>query len=107
MATWDTEPDSFDAVVSLYSLVHVPLEDQRSLIPRLVRWLTPGGYLLAIVGHEQWTGIQNYMGVPMFWDHPDITTYLSWFGEVRLQPLWHRFIAEGTSGHTLVLAQRQ
>lgn len=107
MATWDCEPDSFDAVVSLYALIHVPLEDQRRLIPRLARWLTPSGYLLAIVGDGQWTGIKNYMGAPMFWDHPDTTTYLSWLDEAGLEPLWHRFIPEGTSGHTLVLAQRE
>lgn len=107
MATWESAPASFDAVVSFYALIHLPLEDQRRLIPRLVRWLTPDGYLLATLGHEQWTGIEDYLGVPMFWDHPDITTYLLWFEEVGLRPLWHRFIPEGTSGHTLMLAQRE
>ena len=47
------------------------------------------------------------MGVPMFWDHTDAATYLAWFTEVGLLPQWHRFIPEGSSGHTLMLAQRQ
>jgi hypothetical protein len=43
----------------------------------------------------------------MFWDHTDDATYLSWFTEAGLIPQWNRFVPEGESGHTLVLAQRQ
>lgn len=105
MATWDCRPGSFDAIVTLYALIHVPLADQQCLIPRLSRWLMPGGYLLAIVGHERWTGVEDYLGVPMFWDHADTETYLDWLGYAGLRPLWHRFIPEGTGGHTLILAR--
>jgi 2-polyprenyl-3-methyl-5-hydroxy-6-metoxy-1,4-benzoquinol methylase len=105
MAAWNAPPASFHAVVSLYALIHVPLDDQRTLIPRIARWLGPGGYLLAIVGHEQWTGIAEYMGAPMFWDHADADTYLTWLHTAGFDVLWHRYIAEGTSGHTLLLAQ--
>ncbi|MDQ6615012.1 MAG: class I SAM-dependent methyltransferase [Actinomycetota bacterium] len=106
MVTWEAMPASFDAVVSFYALIHVPLEDQRRLIPRLARWLRMGGYLLAIVGHERWTGVEDYMGAPMFWDHADTETYLAWMRAAGLAPLWHRYIPEGASGHTLALAQR-
>jgi SAM-dependent methyltransferase len=104
MATWDTADASFDAVVSLYSLIHVPLEDQRALIPRIRRWLVPGGYLLAIIGVGAWTGVEEYFGSEMFWDHADRDTYLGWFAEAGLETVWHRFIPEGEAGHTLVLA---
>jgi SAM-dependent methyltransferase len=69
MATWDCEPGSFQAIVTLYALIHVPLDDQRHLFSRMAQWLCPGGYLLAIVGYERWTGVEEYMGAPMFWDH--------------------------------------
>jgi len=105
MTTWECEPGIFDAIVSLYALIHVPLQDQRELIPRLARWLTRGGYLLAIVGHEQWTGVEDYLGTPMFWDHADTATYLEWFEAAGLAVQWHRYIPEGASGHTLVFAQ--
>ncbi len=35
----------------------------------------------------------------------DLDTYLRWFQAARLMPLWHRYIPEGASGHTLVLAR--
>ena len=105
MASWTTETGSFDAVVSLYALIHLPVPDQRLLFPRLARWLVPGGYLLATVGHERWRGVEMYLGAPMFWDHADEATTLGWMGEAGLTPRWHRYVPEGSSGHTLVLAQ--
>lgn len=37
MVTWDCQPGSCEAIVTLYALIHVPLEDQRRLFPRMVR----------------------------------------------------------------------
>lgn len=105
MATWEHDPGSFDAVVSFYALIHVPIQDQRNLLPKIRHWLRPGGYLLAIVGFKRWTGIEDYLGAPMFWDHADRETYLAWLTEAALAPVWDRFVPEGSVGHTLVLAQ--
>lgn len=105
MATWDCEPRSYEAIVTLYALIQVPLDDQRHLFSRMAKWLRPGGYLLAIVGHDRWTGIEDYMGAPMFWDHADTLTYLAWLREAGMRLLWHRVIPEGASSHTLLLAQ--
>jgi cyclopropane fatty-acyl-phospholipid synthase-like methyltransferase len=96
---------SVDAVVSFYALIHVPLEDQRALFPRIRSWLRPGGYLLAITGADRWTGTDTYLGVDMFWDLADTATYLDWLSAARLQPVWHRYVPEGDSGHSLILAR--
>jgi len=100
------EPSSVDAIVSLYALIHLPLDDQRELLPRMFAALRPGGLLLAIVGHGRWTGVEDYLGAPMFWDHADADTYLTWLGDEGFEVLWHRLIPEGDAGHTLVLARR-
>ena len=105
MTALQLRPASADAVVSLYALIHVPLADQQALFPRIRDWLRPGGYFLAIVGADRWTGTQPYLGTDMFWDHADTGTYLRWFEAARLTPLWHRYIPDGDSGHTLILAQ--
>jgi hypothetical protein len=83
----------------------VPVADQQALLPRIRDWLRPGGYFLAIVGATRWTGTERYFGADMFWDHADTDTYLRWFRAARLTPRWHRYIPEGGSGHTLILAQ--
>lgn len=101
----DFAPASFDAIVSFYSLIHVPLEDQWELLPRLRRWLRPAGLFLAIVGASRWSGTEEYFGVPMFWDHADETTYLARLESEGFDTLWHRVIPEGDVEHALVLAQ--
>jgi cyclopropane fatty-acyl-phospholipid synthase-like methyltransferase len=98
-------PASFDAVVSFYALIHVPLADQRALLPRIRDWLRPGGYVLATVGASQWTGTEPYLGATMFWDHADTATYLRWLDAAGMAPVWHRFVPEGDSGHSLILAR--
>ncbi len=93
------------AAISFYALIHLPLADQQALLPRIRAWLRPGGYLLAIVGAREWTGTEHYLGADMFWDHADTSTYLRWLQAAQLHPRWHRYIPEGNSGHTLILAQ--
>jgi SAM-dependent methyltransferase len=105
MAALHLRPASADAVAAFYSLIHVPLADQQALFPRIRDWLRPGGYFLAIVGAGEWTGTAPYFGADMFWDHASTVTYLHWLQAARLAPLWNRYIPEGNSGHTLVLAK--
>lgn len=38
--------DSLDAVVGLYSLIHLPREEQSELITKISGWLRPGGHIL-------------------------------------------------------------
>jgi SAM-dependent methyltransferase len=105
MAALQLRPASADAVVAFYSLIHMPAPDQQALFPRIRHWLRPGGYFLAIVGTAQWTGTAPYHGAEMFWEHADTATYLRWLQAARLMPIWSRYIPEGNSGHTLVLAE--
>ena len=105
MAALQLRPSSTDAVAAFYSLIHVPLADQEALFPRIRDWLRPGGYFLAIVGSGRWSGTAPYLGADMFWDHADTATYLRWLQAARLTPIWNRYIPEGNSGHTLVLAE--
>jgi len=48
--------NAFDAVAAIYSLIHVPLEDHRTVIEEFARVLRPGGTLLVTEGSEEWVG---------------------------------------------------
>ncbi len=104
-------PNHFDAVISLYAIIHVPLEEQRGLFQRIAGWLKPGGRLLVTVGQEAWTGTEeNWLGVPggtMYWSHADRETYLAWLGELGFLIEDVSFIPEGKGGHVAILAVRQ
>jgi len=109
MAGVSFAPESFDAVVAFYSIIHVPVEEQPSLFRNLHSWLRPGGYLMATVGSRAWTGYEhNWLGsgVAMYWSHADEVTYNAWLVDAEFEVLWTRFIPEGKGGHTLVLARR-
>ncbi len=49
-------PGTFDAVVCLYALIHMPLDRQPRLLRDIARWLRPGGWLLATTGQDAWNG---------------------------------------------------
>ncbi|MGA3524945.1 class I SAM-dependent methyltransferase [Melissospora conviva] len=105
----DLPPASFDAVVCLYALIHMPLADQPRVIREIAGWLRPGGELLATVGSTAWTGTDdNWLGgtAPMWWSHADAATYRLWLQEACLTIISEEFIPEGTGGHTLFRAIR-
>jgi SAM-dependent methyltransferase len=105
MATVQFGPASLDAVASFYALIHLPLADQRALFPRIRDWLRPAGLFLAIVGAQPWTGTEDFLGADMFWEHAGTASYLSWLEQAGFTPLWDRFVPEGPSGHSLILAR--
>ncbi len=106
MATVELPADHFAGIISCYALIHVPVEEHRDIYGRIRRWLRPGGHALLIVGAQEWTGVEEYLGAPMHWSHTDTATNLRWIAEAGLEVVRHRFVAERESGHTLVLARR-
>jgi ubiquinone/menaquinone biosynthesis C-methylase UbiE len=105
----DFPPETFDAVVCLYALIHMPLGQQPHLLHNIARWLRPQGWLLATTGQDAWTGTEdNWLGgpAPMWWSHTDATTYRSWLHQSGLQVTDQQFVPEGDSGHALFWAHR-
>lgn len=108
-AELDFPPGSFDAVICLYTLIHMPLDRQPQLLKDIARWLRPDGWLLATTGQDAWTGTEdNWLGGPaaMSWSHADAATYRSWIGQAGLEITSQQFVPEGDSGHALFLAHQ-
>ena len=100
---------SFDAVLSFYALIHIPVEEQRELLRRIAGWLRPGGLFVATVGATAWTGAEeNWLGgdAPMWWSHSDAATTRTWIEEAGLVVEREEFVPEGAGGHTLLWAHR-
>lgn len=105
-----TRPDdSLDAVIALYSIIHLPLEEQPKLFDNIAGWLRPGGRLLISVGVEAYTGQErDWMDVPgalMAWDHADADTYRRWLTERGFTITHDEHVAEGDTGHQLLRAE--
>jgi 2-polyprenyl-3-methyl-5-hydroxy-6-metoxy-1,4-benzoquinol methylase len=101
--------DSFDAIVSLYALIHMPLAAQPGLLRRAGRWLRPSGWLLASTGQDAWTGSdERWLGgsTPMYWSHADAAASRGWIRDAGLVITSEETIPEGDSAHALFWARR-
>ncbi|MFB8171901.1 class I SAM-dependent methyltransferase [Kitasatospora purpeofusca] len=107
--TLEFSEESFDAVVCLYALIHIPVEEQPALLSRIASWLRPGGWFLATAGHRAWTGTdENWLGggAAMWWSHADAATSRSWLVRAGLDVVHEEFVPEGDSVHVLFWARR-
>ena len=71
---------SFDAVIALCSIIHVPRAEQGALVRRIHEWLRPGGRFLATWAVHGWEGQEDDWegwGAPMWWSHYDQATSLA------------------------------
>jgi 2-polyprenyl-3-methyl-5-hydroxy-6-metoxy-1,4-benzoquinol methylase len=100
---------SFDAVVSLYALIHIPLSEQPPLLHKVATWLRPGGWFVATTGHRAWTGVdENWLGggAPMWWSHTDAATNRAWMTQAGLTVEREELVPESNGGHALFWARR-
>lgn len=108
MAFIEFAPRSFDAIVSLYAVIHLPFALQPALFSRMRSWLKPRGRLLVTVGHEAWTGTEeNWLGVPgatMYWSHADADAYRRLLSSEGFRIAWQEFAPEEGGGHDQMLA---
>lgn len=112
----DFEPASFDAIVALYVLFHLPREEHAALLRLFRRWLRPEGTLLATltdVAHPGYTR-PDFFGVPMYWSHFDAPWYLAGLRELGFSVVDSGALGHGYGGdarlpeerHPFVLARR-
>ena len=111
-------PSSFDAVVALYSVFHIPREEHLHLFRRVHRWLKPGGLLLCTLSYHSEEGYteEDFFGTTMYWSNYSLEQYVEMLTGVGFAPLAtestrHAHACEGTipesnEDHPLVLARR-
>jgi 2-polyprenyl-3-methyl-5-hydroxy-6-metoxy-1,4-benzoquinol methylase len=110
MSGHDLGNTRFDAVIALYSLIHVPIDHQPSVIANVADALVDGGLLLATLGWEAWTGSDPDWiggGTEMWWSHADRDTYHRWLEVAGFEVMDVSFVPEGASGHALFWARRR
>jgi ubiquinone/menaquinone biosynthesis C-methylase UbiE len=101
---------SYDAVVALYSIIHLPLPAQPTVLAAIADWLVDGGLLLITAGFQAWTGTESdWLGgrADMWWSHADAATYRSWLDHSGFHIAREEFVPEGDTGHSLFWARRR
>ena len=71
----DFAPAHFTAVSAIYSLFHIPGDDQTALLDRIYRWLCPRGLALFTYATKEYTGsaefdgYKDFLGQQLYYSH--------------------------------------
>jgi ubiquinone/menaquinone biosynthesis C-methylase UbiE len=112
LATVTFPPESFDAVVAFYSLIHVPRDEHTAVLRAIARWLRPGGLVIATMGARATEdGYEDdWLGAPMYWSHFDTATNVRLVSEAGLRLLEANEETEEEDGvpvtHLWIVAQK-
>jgi ubiquinone/menaquinone biosynthesis C-methylase UbiE len=65
----DFDKDSFEGIISVFTLFHIPKEEHLMIFKGFYEILKSGGILLINAGINESEGVSNFFGVPMFWSN--------------------------------------
>ncbi|RYP76350.1 hypothetical protein DL771_001789 [Monosporascus sp. 5C6A] len=111
MAALSFRDGSLDAVIGLYSIIHLPRAEQAELLGKIARWLKPGGYLLANFVEEElesfvmdsWLDEKGWM----FWSGWGRESTIALLRQVGLQVLVEEVVRNvGDAAFLWVIAMR-
>ncbi|KIX03563.1 uncharacterized protein Z518_07116 [Rhinocladiella mackenziei CBS 650.93] len=93
-------PNTFDAVVAFYSLIHLPRHEQVEMLIKISTWLKHGGYLVCNLGasddpgsSKEWLG-----GGRMYWSSFDTVTSLKWMDEADFYDVESEVVVDDEDG---------
>jgi SAM-dependent methyltransferase len=89
-------PDSFAAVLAMYSLNHIPTAKHPIVYRRVAEWLRPGGCFVASLpasGHGDGVD-ERWLGVPMFFASLDADENLALLRAAGLEIVWSELVSE-------------
>jgi ubiquinone/menaquinone biosynthesis C-methylase UbiE len=75
MRNIDFAPAHFTAVSAVYSLFHIPGDDQTTLLNKIYRWLRPQGLALftyatkEYTGRDEFDGYKDFLGQRLYYSH--------------------------------------
>ena len=91
---------TFDAIVSFYTIFHIPRQEHLDVFRRFARWLRPGGLLLITVARKDdgpgYTE-DDFLGGAMYWSNFGPSTYKRFLTETGFR-LEQEGIVGGGSG---------
>jgi ubiquinone/menaquinone biosynthesis C-methylase UbiE len=101
---------TFEAIISYYSIIHIPRSEHREVLANFHRLLKEGGLALLCLGAGD-LPVDNgdWRGAKMFWSHYDRETNLQLMTELHFTVLWSDVIADpfdAWASHLFVLARK-
>lgn len=101
--------ESFDGVVCLYSIIHVPRRYHLGILKRFRRVLKPKGLLAIHMGWGDYVGVEeNWLGggVPMYWSHYGRGKNITLIQRAKFDIILSKASRQKDATHLFVLAQK-
>ncbi len=104
---------SFDGVVALYAIFHLPRGEHTRLFRNIRRWLKPGGYLVTTLSREAEEAYteDDFFGVEMYWSNYGMPEYFAMLAEAGFEILKSSEVGHGYTldapkeTHPLIIAR--
>ena len=109
MKRLDFPKESFDGIVCLYAIFHVPRRYHLKILKLFRRVLRKKGLLAIHMGWGEWVGIEeNWLGggAPMYWSHYGKGKNLDLIRRAKLEIVLSKASKQKDGIHLFVLAQR-
>ena len=99
--------NSFDGLVALYSIIHVPRKMHASLYQSFHRILKPDGIMLICIGSDEWEGEDEYFGARMFWSEYNLDEAMQMVKNAGIQIISGKHLVIGGERHYWITARNQ
>ena len=96
-----------DAIVSFYSIFHIPREGHYRLFQKFNSFLKPGGLILVTMGSSEWEGEEeNFHGARMYWSHHGPEKNIEIVSKAGFDVLLNEIDTSGGEKHQIILARK-
>ncbi|MHA2429725.1 MAG: class I SAM-dependent methyltransferase [Promethearchaeota archaeon] len=106
MNNLDFNKNSFDGIISVYALFHVPKNNHPNIFKQFFKILKPGGILLFNTGTSESEGVSKFFGEPMFWSNYDPKKTLEIVKSVGFSILFEGVLVRGGEFQYWIFAKK-
>ncbi|MFX1588174.1 MAG: class I SAM-dependent methyltransferase [Promethearchaeota archaeon] len=107
MNNLDFNENSFDGIISVYALFHVPKNNHPNIFEQFFKILKPGGILLINTGTSESEGVSEFFGEPMFWSNYDPKKTLEIVKSIGFSILFEGVLVRGGEFQYWIFAKKQ
>jgi cyclopropane fatty-acyl-phospholipid synthase-like methyltransferase len=95
-----------DAVVSFYTILHLPRETHQELFDKINSFLPEGGLALVTMASSEWEGIEDFYGVDMYFSHYGTKKNRAIIETAGFEVLLDEIDTSGGERHQVILARK-
>ncbi|MFW9767302.1 MAG: class I SAM-dependent methyltransferase [Candidatus Thorarchaeota archaeon] len=102
----EIESESFDGIISTYSIIHIHKSYHPALYLKIFNWLKPGGVMLVSTARTAWEEVSDYYGVQMAWSHPEARESLQMIINTGFEVIFERLVTAEDETSYWILAKK-